>query len=394
VSRGGIEAKATDAILVSSLGAQARLECNCGADPVTVDGKPAGMISANTLNLPALNKGNKTIQVGERALVIGAQPEPVVNLFLTSNQDIGTLVIDTNVDNPTVIINKKRYQGTASEGLIRIPLNAARYKVSLHKQGYRNSEPQTVDIQKGGAGKLLIRLDPVNSAIQMPAGVASADDHNALEEARRNDEQADWDGVNKSDRAALQQYLDQHPGGRFAQDASSLIKGLEQAEKQRADQQKRDDDQRKARLAEEQRKAQEALRKSAQEEEQRKKAGEAAAHQQQLETQQRAAAERRAVLDVLNKYAAAYKSRDAGAVKAVFPEVPKFNTIVNSFKIFRSFDVTLEPAEPQITGESAVVRCRRTIRVADEYGTQPPRSDAVTFRMQKLSDRWVIVSLQ
>jgi ketosteroid isomerase-like protein len=212
-------------------------------------------------------------------------------------------------------------------------------------------------------------------------------DQSALDEARRKSDQAAWDGVNKNDRAALQQYIDQHPGGRFAQDASNFINRLEQAERQ-----KRDDDQRGARLAEEQRKALEAQRKSAQEEEQRKK--EAAGHQQQLEMQQRAAAEKQAVLDVLKKYEAAYKNRDASAVKAVFPDVPKFNTIVNSFRIFRSYDLTLEPAEPQITGDSAVVRCRRTIRVADEHGTQPPRSDAVTFRLQKTQDRWVIVSLQ
>jgi hypothetical protein len=335
-------------------------------------------------------------------------------------------------------------------------LKVAQYTVGLQKKGYRSTALQTVRIAKGSTEKLVISLDPLNAAFQLrgsypgtqvsvdgkPAGVVSAEerfsievevgehtielskhgyaakrivrrfqpghtveitgseailnpDQNALEEARRKADQAAWEAVNKNDRAALQQYLDRHPGGRFVQDAATLINKLDQSEKQRADQQKREEDQRKARQAEEQRKVIESQRKSAHDEEQRQKAGEIAAlRQQQVEAQQRFTAEKQAILETLKRYVAAYRNRDAAEVRAVFPEVPKFNTILSSFRIFRSYELTLDPAEPQITGDSAVVRCRRTVKVADEHGAQPPRSDAVTFRLQKTAGRWVIAAIQ
>jgi hypothetical protein len=247
------------------------------------------------------------------------------------------------------------------------------------------------------------RFEPGKTVAISGAEAVLSPDQATADEARRKAEQAAWDAVNKNDRRALQQYVDQNTGGRFTQDAQALINKMEQAEKQkraeqqRAEQQKRDEEQRKAAQAEEQRKAAlaEVQRKAALDEEQRKKTADAAALQkQQLEAQQRAEADRGAVLDVLKRYAAAYTARDANAVKAVFPDVPRFGTIVESFKIFKSYQLTLVPADPQISGDRATVRCQRTVAVTDEHGKQPPRSETVNFSLRKAGGQWLIASVQ
>ena len=97
---GKVEARDADAVVVSNLGRNARLECDCAGDAVTVDGKAAGQMAAGKLELHDLTEGSKSVKVGERPLLVSVKPEPGLTLFVTSSRNIGTLVVETNVDSP------------------------------------------------------------------------------------------------------------------------------------------------------------------------------------------------------------------------------------------------------------------------------------------------------
>jgi serine/threonine protein kinase len=455
---GTVEARDALAIVVSNLGRDARLDCNCPDERVTLDGKPVGSIASGQLGLHDLPEGTKELKLGDHPLVVSVRPEPVLNVFVTSDRNIGTLVIETNVDDPTVLINNRKYAGSASQGLIRIPLDVARYSVKLQKNGYKSPEAQTVQIQKGGTERLPFKLEPLKSALQIrgaypgtqvafdgkPLGdvqqdqrfsvdigtgqhtielskpgyvskriprrfepgqtvsIEAADalltpDQNTIDEGRRREEQAAWEAVNKNDRAALQQFVDQHASGRLAEDARNLIAKLDLArlrgEQQKQDQARRDEEQRKATQAEEQHKAApEEQHKAAQAESQRKADEE---NRKAVEAQQQAA-ERKAILDLLQAYAAAYNSRDADAVRKTFPNVPDFNRIRDMFNFSRSIQVTLVPDEPpRISGDNATVRCQFSISLTDNRGIkQRAQPNTVTFSLRKSEGRWLIASRQ
>ena len=101
------------------------------------------------------------------------------------------------------------------------------------------------------------------------------------------------------------------------------------------------------------------------------------------------------MLEALRNYAAAYNNRDAAAVRAIFPNVPNFKEIQNSFKIFRSIQVSLVPEDAKISGETATVRCQRSTSFTDERGKKlPTQQDTITFGLRNVGGRWQIQSIQ
>jgi ketosteroid isomerase-like protein len=277
---------------------------------------------------------------------------------------------------------------------LTVDVGTGQHTIDLTKQGYtpkritRNFEPgQTVGIEGGDA-----LLSP---------------DQNAIEETRRREEQTAWDAVNKGDRASLQQFLDSHANGRFANDARAQIARLDQA---KLEQQRREEEQRKA--AEQKKATQADEQKKAQAEEQRRavlaaqqreirdaqiKAAEQEQQRKKLEAaqaQQRAKAETQAVLDALKKYAAAYNNRDAEAVRAIYPGV-EFKKVQAFFKASHEIRATLVNEEPKISGDTATVRSQLSILFADERGKKHPQPDTtVTFVLRNIGGSWQIQSVQ
>jgi hypothetical protein len=152
-------------------------------------------------------------------------------------------------------------------------------------------------------------------------------------------EELDWSATDKNNRAALDAFLRRHPKGPFADPAAKAITRLEEEERVRADV--------------------------------------------------------TAVLETINYYREAYKREDAAAVRALYLNMPnsQFEDIRKSFQVFQVLNLQLTPETPRISGDSAQVRCSRTLLVKDNRGAELPVNDTAIFNLTKQGGRWLISGL-
>ena len=170
-------------------------------------------------------------------------------------------------------------------------------------------------------------------------------------EAHRLLERLDWAGTNRSNRAALQAFLAKHPSGANAPKATAEIARLDR---------------------------------------------EAAAGQQSQQEAERLRTEREQVRAVLRSYGDAYARKDDKQIQALWPSMAARNLrdIRASFRDFQSLKVDLQPlGEPQITGTTARVLCKRVTDAVDRNGSHPTEG-TVTVQFEKRNGRWTIDSIQ
>jgi hypothetical protein len=94
---------------------------------------------------------------------------------------------------------------------------------------------------------------------------------------------------------------------------------------------------------------------------------------------------------------AAYNGRDVDQLKSVWPSLGKKEQqiVAQSFKAARSIRLDLTPVSPpQMTGDTALVTCKRNLQMQDERGAQQKIADTMTLRLRKQSSVWVIDGLQ
>jgi hypothetical protein len=105
----------------------------------------------------------------------------------------------------------------------------------------------------------------------------------------------------------------------------------------------------------------------------------------------------RMIIQAFRSYEEAYRNRDSRRIAAVWPSLGKkeLGRIEDFFRIAKSVELRLESQDPpQIDNDTAVVRCRRTMRFNDERGQQKPLEDTVTIRLRKNGDQWVFEAIQ
>jgi serine/threonine-protein kinase len=104
-----------------------------------------------------------------------------------------------------------------------------------------------------------------------------------------------------------------------------------------------------------------------------------------------------ALLDTLNRYQAAYESRDTDAIRTLWPSLGRddLSKIDGFFKATRSAKMTLQPqGSPKFSGDTATIACRRSITAQMKDGTrQRPAEQDVTVRLKKSGAAWVISAL-
>ena len=118
------------------------------------------------------------------------------------------------------------------------------------------------------------------------------------------------------------------------------------------------------------------------------------------EEQRKAAAEltaaRRSVDDALNRYRAAFESKDAEALKTIWPALGRneLNSFQNFFKIARTIKLQLQPlGEAEINATGATIRARRTMAATDERGALPTQDQTVRIHLRRAGNGMVIESI-
>jgi hypothetical protein len=100
-----------------------------------------------------------------------------------------------------------------------------------------------------------------------------------------------------------------------------------------------------------------------------------------------------AVLDVLNKYAAAYSRLDAAAAQEVWPAVNR-PALARAFDGLASQHVALERCDVSVSTESAHANCNGFSTWSPKIGNSGAHTDACnwTFQLAKAGTDWQIVS--
>ena len=104
-----------------------------------------------------------------------------------------------------------------------------------------------------------------------------------------------------------------------------------------------------------------------------------------------AANSRNAVAAVLQRYAAAFSSLDAGAAKAVWPGVNE-GALTRAFSSLQEQQFDLGECQIWVTGPSAVASCAGRASYTPRIGNRKPRSEARewTFYLQQEGQQWSI----
>jgi serine/threonine protein kinase len=444
---GPLQARDVEVIAMSNLGGKAHVISSQGAEKVRMDGGAAQDMPAIGLDLNNLRAGTHELTFGEgagaRNVVLRTGLGPTVNVVINSGSNTGTLVVETGADNVSVFLNDRKYNRLTAGGVLRIPLDASSYTVRVAKTGFNAQPPRiTAQVRKREQvrvafklepipqnGSLIIagalpgtevRLDSVPQGAVQPDGslnltvspgehtvelrksghtgkrfrrnfsagasvtlqkeeaelaqvapppappiqppvveappppdpetqlwnrIAASTDPAVFEdyrqkfpngqhsaEAGRRIEDFDWARTDQKDRGSIQRFISKHPGGKYAQQAKASLTELDQHDSLNAD--------------------------------------------------------RQAIRDLLSRYAAAYNTRDANAVREIFPGVD-FNKLRDSFKKFR-YRMSLTVGEPQISGNTATVQCQESVEITDEQGRHPAARGLVVYKLRKENNKWII----
>jgi hypothetical protein len=151
------------AVLVSEQDGNGRLVTNADHSTVFLDGKPAGEVGTEGLELTALGTADHDLQVTQdrdrQRFVMTYTPAPVLTAYVKSDPNAGTVVVKAGQDGVNVYIDGKLYRRQTFDGQLRIPLKVGEYTISVHKPGFIDPPPATVDIKKAEEAAVEFRME-------------------------------------------------------------------------------------------------------------------------------------------------------------------------------------------------------------------------------------------
>ncbi len=150
-------------VLVSEQDGSGRLITNADHSTVFLDGKPAGEVGTDGLELTNLGTTDHDLQViqdkDRQRFVMTYTPAPVLTVYVKSDPNAGTAVVKTGQDGVSVYIDGKLYRRQTFDGQLRIPLKVGEYTISVHKPGFIDPPPETVDVKKAEETAVEFRLE-------------------------------------------------------------------------------------------------------------------------------------------------------------------------------------------------------------------------------------------
>lgn len=152
------------AVLVSEQDGQGRLITNAENSTVLLDGKPAGEVGTDGLQLTSLGTTDHDLQVTEdkdhQRFVMTYTQAPVLTAYVKSDPNAGTVVVKTSQDGVSIYIDGSLYKRQTDHGQLRIPLKVGEYTLRVHKLGFIDPPPASVDIKKAEEAAVEFRLEP------------------------------------------------------------------------------------------------------------------------------------------------------------------------------------------------------------------------------------------
>ncbi len=151
------------AVLVSEQDGTARLITNADHSTVFLDGKSAGEVGTDGLELTNLGTADHDLQVTEnkdrQRFVMTYTQAPVLTVYVKSDPNAGTVVVKTSQDGVSIYVNGQLYKRQTDHGQLRIPLKVGEYTIRVHKPGFIDPPPESVDVKKAEEAAVEFRME-------------------------------------------------------------------------------------------------------------------------------------------------------------------------------------------------------------------------------------------
>jgi tetratricopeptide (TPR) repeat protein len=167
---GSIDAKNLRCFVVAGFGGEARLFGNGTGYRVTLDGKPAGTLTADGMPLTGLAAGTHELALDSESgqhdrMVFESQPAATLYVSLGASQDLGWLTVETNEDQAHLLINGQRYRRDTARGRLVVYLAPRKYTLTVQKDGFAPAVEQIVEIKRGVETKVSFTLSPAKGIL-------------------------------------------------------------------------------------------------------------------------------------------------------------------------------------------------------------------------------------
>jgi hypothetical protein len=169
------------AVAVASFGSTAHLFGTERGVAVLLDGQPAGALGSEALVMENLSEGSHELTFGagrdERRIVFDSTETPTLAVFVSSDRNVGSLLVTTGEDDVAIFLNGTEYRRKTARGRRLIYLYPKAYEVRVEKQGYRSPPIQTAEIRKGGEVRLEFEMTPLpqTATLRIANGLAGTD---------------------------------------------------------------------------------------------------------------------------------------------------------------------------------------------------------------------------
>ncbi|HML18580.1 MAG TPA: PEGA domain-containing protein [Bryobacteraceae bacterium] len=152
------------AVLVASMGTQARVVTNSGPMKLALNGQAQDDAGPAGVDLRNFQAGVDELVVGDaqnqRNMKETFGPGPMLTAFLKSDLNIGTLIVSTGEDDAHVFVNNKEYRRLTKRGQVRIPA-IGNVSVRVAKPGFQDTPVETAEVKKGAEVRLEFKMTPL-----------------------------------------------------------------------------------------------------------------------------------------------------------------------------------------------------------------------------------------
>jgi serine/threonine protein kinase len=176
-----VASKNLSVIAVSDLGGHARVFSNSKTLQVSLDNQPLQVVGTDGLTFdnltPASHEFTFAMGSDRQKKVIEIGGAPTLTVYLSSNRNVGTMVVVTGTDGAQVSLNDKPQRRPTQDGRLRISnLEPNQYNVEVTEDGYEKTTSQIAQVRKGEEITLTFELKPVlhMAALSIQGALAGA----------------------------------------------------------------------------------------------------------------------------------------------------------------------------------------------------------------------------
>jgi hypothetical protein len=153
------------AVLVSEQDGKGQLVTSAGQAEILVDGKSAGQASAGGLELVGLGTTDHDLQVvhenDRQRFVMTYTPAPVLTVYVKSDSNTGVMQVATGEDGVDLYINNVLFRRKTDHGQVRVSIRTGKYPLRVHKDGFLDPPPATVEVKKGEVTTVRFQLQAI-----------------------------------------------------------------------------------------------------------------------------------------------------------------------------------------------------------------------------------------